>query len=156
MSPGNRFSPDGEIPQGAGSGLVWDKDGHIVTNFHVIRNSEGAQITLTDEDGTKTDYNAKLRGFDVDKDIAVLKVDAPASKLRPIPLDITKDGLRVGQTALAIGNPFGLDHTLTIGVVSGLGREVPGLSGQPIQNAIQTDAAVNPGNSGGPLLNIKR
>lgn len=143
-----------EIPQGSGSGLVWDKNGHIVTNFHVINDKDSAQITLTDENGKQTQYPARLSGFDVDKDVAVLKIDVPDSKkLRPISI-ADSQGLQVGQSALAIGNPFGLDHTLTVGVVSGLGREVRSLSGRPISNMIQTDAAINPGNSGGPLLNL--
>jgi len=140
-----------ETPQGTGSGFVWDKQGHVVTNFHVIRNSEAAQITLTDKDGIQTPYPATLRGFDVDKDVAVLKIDAPPEQLQPISLGVSTN-LKVGQATLAIGNPFGLDHTLTVGVVSGLGREVRSPSGRPISNVIQTDAAINPGNSGGPLL----
>lgn len=145
-----------EIPAGTGSGFVWDKKGHIVTNFHVIRSSSTAEIRLTDPaspGGSKqVTYIAKVEGYDPDHDVAVLKIDAPAEKLSPI--DVGSSGsLRVGMLALAIGNPFGLDHTLTTGVISGLNREVRSPSGVPISNVIQTDAAINPGNSGGPLLN---
>ena len=143
-----------EVPAGTGSGFVWDKNGYIVTNYHVIRQAESAQVTLTDKDGKQYTVKASLRGFDADKDIAVLKIEVPQGKdgLRPIPVGSSSD-LKVGQSTLAIGNPFGLDHTLTTGVVSGLGREVRSPSGRPISNVIQTDAAINPGNSGGPLLN---
>jgi S1-C subfamily serine protease len=143
-----------EVQLGTGSGIVWDTQGHVVTNFHVIRNSQSAQVTLTDSSGKKKVFPATLRGFDADKDVAVLKVELSAEdarRLRPIDLG-TSGALRVGQVALAIGNPFGLDHTLTLGVVSGLGREVQSPSGRPILNVIQTDAAINPGNSGGVLL----
>ncbi|KAH7851753.1 hypothetical protein Vadar_016157 [Vaccinium darrowii] len=137
-----------EVPQGSGSGFVWDKDGHIVTNFHVIRGASDLKVTLSDQ----TTYDAKVVGFDQDKDVAVLRVDAPKDKLRPIPLGVSAD-LLVGQKVYAIGNPFGLDHTLTTGVISGLRREISSAAtGRPIQDVIQTDAAINPGNSGGPLL----
>jgi len=142
-----------EIPAGTGSGFVWDKQGHIVTNFHVIRSAESARVTLTDSlnGGMKT-LKAALVGYDPDKDIAVLKVDAPTEMLKPLAIGTSSD-LLVGQGAIAIGNPFGLDHTLTVGVISGLGRQVMSPSGRPIFNVIQTDASINPGNSGGPLLN---
>jgi len=142
-----------EIPAGTGSGFVWDKQGHIVTNFHVIRSAETARVTLTDSmnGGMKT-FKAGLVGYDPDKDIAVLKVDAPSEMLKPLAIGTSSD-LLVGQGAIAIGNPFGLDHTLTVGVISGLGRQVVSPSGRPIFNVIQTDASINPGNSGGPLLN---
>ncbi|CAM9729862.1 unnamed protein product, partial [Phaeothamnion confervicola] len=141
-----------EVPSGTGSGFVWDSDGHIVTNFHVIRQAQSAQIRVTQGDGTQVTYQSRVRGFDPDKDVAVLEIDGlPKERLQPLPLGTSAE-VRVGQLALAIGNPFGLDHTLTTGVVSGLGREVRAPSGRPISNVIQTDAAINPGNSGGPLL----
>ncbi|CAF2006693.1 hypothetical protein Bca4012_078750 [Brassica carinata] len=137
-----------EVPQGSGSGFVWDKKGHIVTNYHVIRGASDLRVTLADQ----STYDAKVVGFDQDKDVAVLRVDAPKDKLRPIPVGISAD-LLVGQKVFAIGNPFGLDHTLTTGVISGLRREISSAAtGRPIQDVIQTDAAINPGNSGGPLL----
>ncbi|EHA8590557.1 protease Do-like 1, chloroplastic [Cocos nucifera] len=137
-----------EVPQGSGSGFVWDKDGHIVTNYHVIRGASDLRVTLADQSVCE----AKVVGFDRDKDVAVLYIDAPRDKLRPIPVGISAD-LLVGQRVYAIGNPFGLDHTLTTGVISGLRREISSAAtGRPIQDVIQTDAAINPGNSGGPLL----
>ncbi|KAK7271675.1 hypothetical protein RJT34_27766 [Clitoria ternatea] len=137
-----------EVPQGSGSGFVWDKKGHIVTNYHVIRGASDLRVTLADQ----STYDAKVVGFDQDKDVAVLRVDAPKDKLRPIPVGVSAD-LLVGQKVYAIGNPFGLDHTLTTGVISGLRREISSAAtGRPIQDVIQTDAAINPGNSGGPLL----
>ncbi|KAF2316336.1 hypothetical protein GH714_041677 [Hevea brasiliensis] len=137
-----------EVPQGSGSGFVWDKEGHIVTNYHVIRGASDLKVTLADQ----STFDAKVVGFDQDKDVAVLRVDAPKDKLRPIPVGVSAD-LLVGQKVYAIGNPFGLDHTLTTGVISGLRREISSAAtGRPIQDVIQTDAAINPGNSGGPLL----
>jgi S1-C subfamily serine protease len=136
-----------EIPQGTGSGFVWDQDGHIVTNFHVVQ--EGDRATVTLKDGST--YPATIVGTAPDKDIAVLKIDAPPQKLLPLPVGQSSN-LKVGQSVLAIGNPFGLDQTLTTGVISGLGREIKSVSGRPIQDVIQTDASINPGNSGGPLL----
>ncbi|XP_024029511.1 protease Do-like 1, chloroplastic isoform X2 [Morus notabilis] len=137
-----------EVPQGSGSGFVWDKQGHIVTNYHVIRGASDLRVTLADQ----TTYDALVVGFDQDKDVAVIQVDAPKDKLRPIPVGVSAD-LLVGQKVYAIGNPFGLDHTLTTGVISGLRREISSAAtGRPIQDVIQTDAAINPGNSGGPLL----
>ncbi len=136
-----------EQPSGSGSGFIWDKSGHIVTNYHVIKGASKAIVTLSDH----TTYQATLVGVDPNKDLAVLKIDAPKSKLTPIPTGISNN-LRVGQFVYAIGNPFGLDHTLTTGVISALGREIQSLTGRPIRDAIQTDAAINPGNSGGPLL----
>ncbi|KAG2710384.1 hypothetical protein I3760_04G024400 [Carya illinoinensis] len=137
-----------EVPQGSGSGFVWDRAGHIVTNYHVIRGASDLRVTLANE----TTYDAKVVGFDQDKDVAVLRVDASKEKLRPIPIGVSAD-LLVGQKVYAIGNPFGLDHTLTTGVISGLRREITSAAtGRPIQDVIQTDAAINPGNSGGPLL----
>ena len=192
-----------DVPLGSGSGFVWDKDGHIVTNYHVVQNAQAAQVTilLSGPDATvATDkiarmasssndtlkllggsaitantgngrfsnsnngsskrsrlnmlrrvFTAKIVGVDPGKDIAVLKIDADPSFLFPISVG-TSTGLKVGQQAMAIGNPFGLDHTLTVGVISGTGREVRSPIGRPITDVIQTDAAINPGNSGGPLL----
>ncbi len=136
-----------EVRQGSGSGFVWDSDGHVVTNFHVIQGANGAWVTLADN----TRLEAKLVGFDESKDVAVLKVDLSANKLKPIPLGTSYD-LEVGQKVFAIGSPFELDLTLTSGIIGGLGREIESVSGRPIQGVIQTDAAINPGNSGGPLL----
>ncbi|XP_062232180.1 protease Do-like 1, chloroplastic [Phragmites australis] len=137
-----------EVPQGSGSGFVWDKNGHVVTNFHVIRGASDLRVTLADQ----SVYEAQVVGFDQDKDVAVLRIKAPKDKLRPIPVGVSAD-LLVGQKVYAIGNPFGLDHTLTTGVISGLRREISSAAtGRPIQDVIQTDAAINPGNSGGPLL----
>mmetsp|Transcript_19593 Transcript_19593/g.32915 ORF Transcript_19593/g.32915 Transcript_19593/m.32915 type:complete len:461 (-) Transcript_19593:371-1753(-) len=136
-------------PQGTGSGFVWDADGHIVTNFHVIRGASNLQVTFQDQ----SVFPARVVGFDEDKDVAVLQTDAPKDTLKPIKFG-KSESLQVGQSVYAIGNPFGLDHTLTTGIISGLNREIASSnSGRPIQNVIQTDAAINPGNSGGPLLN---
>lgn len=189
-----------EVPLGTGSGFVWDQEGHIVTNFHVVRDAKFAQVAILTKNSNKngsgamkemprlamlpeqqqasqnpfesppptsdvlpytsmrpsseasrSTYKARVVGVDPSKDIAILKVDAPKSELFPIVVG-TSTGLRVGQSALAIGNPFGLDHTLTSGIISGLGREVRSPIGRPISNVIQTDCAINPGNSGGPLL----
>jgi S1-C subfamily serine protease len=136
-----------EIPQGSGSGFVWDQDGHIVTNFHVVQMGDRAQVTLNDN----TTYPATIVGTAADKDIAVLHIDAPPQKLLPLPVGQSAN-LKVGQKVLAIGNPFGLDQTLTTGVVSGLGREIQSVTKRAIYDVIQTDASINPGNSGGPLL----
>jgi S1-C subfamily serine protease len=136
-----------EIPQGTGSGFVWDQDGHIVTNFHVVQNGDRASVTLNDN----STYPATIIGTAPDKDIAVLHIDAPPQKLLPLPIGQSST-LKVGQTVLAIGNPFGLDQTLTTGVVSGLGREIKSVTQRSIFDVIQTDASINPGNSGGPLL----
>ncbi|PIR15781.1 MAG: hypothetical protein COV48_12455 [Elusimicrobia bacterium CG11_big_fil_rev_8_21_14_0_20_64_6] len=135
------------IPQGTGSGFVWDRDGHIVTNFHVVQGGNAFLVTL----GDQTRLEARLVGIDPTKDIAVLKVDLSREKLHPI-RPARLESLQVGQKTIAIGNPFGLDHTLTTGVISALGREVEGIGGLTIRDMIQTDAAINPGNSGGPLL----
>jgi S1-C subfamily serine protease len=136
-----------QIPEGTGSGFVWDKQGHIVTNHHVISNASGAVIVLADG----SSWQGRLVGSYPAKDLAVLAIDAPAQLLHPITVGSSAD-LQVGQMALAIGNPFGLDQTLTTGVVSALDREIESIPGRVIRNVIQTDAAVNPGNSGGPLL----
>lgn len=138
------------VPQGSGTGFIWDKSGHIVTNFHVIRGADGAEVTLHD----KSRWPAKLVGVDPDNDLAVLKIEAPARILAPIKVGRSNE-LRVGQHVLAIGNPFGLDHTLTTGVISALEREIQAATGRQIQGVIQTDAAINPGNSGGPLLDSR-
>lgn len=135
------------VPRGTGSGFIWDGDGHVITNLHVIR--EAAEATVKLADGR--DYPAKLIGVSEAHDIAVLRI-AVADK-RPAPLDIgSSHDLRVGQKVFAIGNPFGLDWSLTIGIVSALDRSLDGEDGGVIRHLIQTDAAINPGNSGGPLL----
>ncbi|HVZ32794.1 MAG TPA: trypsin-like peptidase domain-containing protein, partial [Polyangiaceae bacterium] len=135
------------VPEGTGSGFVWDTDGHVVTNFHVIQGADGARITLADH----SVWEARLVGTSERNDIAVLRIDAPNAELTPIVLGSSQD-LAVGQLVFAIGSPFGLDYTLSTGVISALGREIEGTLGLPILGAIQTDAAINPGNSGGPLL----
>jgi S1-C subfamily serine protease len=136
-----------EVPRGSGSGFVWDTQGHVVTNFHVVQGASGARVTLTDH----SEWRAKLVGQSERNDIAVLKIERPEAELRPIVVGTSHD-LSVGQSVFAIGSPFGLDYTLSTGVISGLGREITGLLGVPIRGVIQTDAAINPGNSGGPLL----
>jgi S1-C subfamily serine protease len=136
-----------QIPEGTGSGFIWDNSGNIITNFHVIQNADAAQVTLADQ----SNWKARRVGVAPDKDLAVLRIDAPANKLRAIPVGTSKD-LQVGQSVFAIGNPFGLDQSLTTGVISALGREIESVTRRPIQGVIQTDAAINPGNSGGPLL----
>jgi S1-C subfamily serine protease len=142
------FSLDStEIPQGSGSGFVWDAQGHVVTNYHVVAGADVARVTLADQ----SSWDARLVGWAPEKDVAVLKIDAPVARLHPLPLGTSED-LRVGQKVFAIGNPFGLDQTLTTGIISALGREIQSMSNVPIRDVIQTDAAINPGNSGGPLL----
>ncbi len=136
-----------KIPQGTGSGFVWDREGHIVTNFHVIQEGDRFQVTLADQ----SEWDAEVVGAAPNKDLAVLRVVAPSERLIPVTLGRSR-GLIVGQRVLAIGNPFGLDQTLTVGVVSALGRELRSPGGRTIRDVIQTDAAINPGNSGGPLL----
>jgi S1-C subfamily serine protease len=136
-----------QVEKDAGSGFVWDPNGYIVTNYHVVENSEVVEVTLCDQS-----VRQALRvGTDPDKDIAVIKIDAPRELLPPIAIGTSRD-LMVGQRVYAIGNPFGYDQTLTSGIISGLGREITGASNRPIQGVIQTDAPINPGNSGGPLL----
>ncbi|MCS6901232.1 MAG: trypsin-like peptidase domain-containing protein [Polyangiaceae bacterium] len=137
-----------EIASGSGSGFLWDDQGHIVTNFHVIQGAQALEVTLQDQQS----FEARLVGAEPRKDIAVLKIDAPPAALRPIRVPRAGYRVEVGQKAIAIGNPFGLDHTLTKGTVSALGRKVQGVGGVTIRDMIQTDAAINPGNSGGPLL----
>lgn len=136
-----------EIPRGSGSGFIWDLKGHVVTNWHVLEGADRASVTLADG----TTWDASLVGIAQDKDLAVLKIETPVEQLYPIPRGRSYD-LLVGQAVYAIGNPFGLDQTLTTGIISALGREISSVSGVPIRDAIQTDAAINPGNSGGPLL----
>jgi S1-C subfamily serine protease len=136
-----------EIPRGTGSGFVWDEHGHIVTNFHVLQGGERFEVTLAD----RSSWPATPVGGAPEKDLAVLRIEAPVDVLQPIEIGTSHD-LRVGQTVLAIGNPFGFDQTLTTGIISALGREIESLSRVPITDVIQTDAAINPGNSGGPLL----
>jgi S1-C subfamily serine protease len=136
-----------DIPRGTGSGFIWDDAGHVVTNFHVVQGASGAEVTLYDG----SSYAADLVGASPNDDLAVLRIRAPREKLRPLPVGTSAD-LSVGQKVFAIGNPFGLDQTLTTGIVSALGRKIQSVTGYPIENVIQTDAAINPGNSGGPLL----
>jgi S1-C subfamily serine protease len=136
-----------EVPAGIGSGFVWDRDGHIVTNYHVVDGANAAQVTLSDH----STYRATRIWAYEDQDIAVLAIDAPASKLHPIQLGTSRD-LKVGQVVYALGDPFGLGQTMTNGIVSALGRTFESANGRPITAVIQTSAAVNPGNSGGPLL----
>jgi S1-C subfamily serine protease len=136
-----------QIPQGTGSGFVWDQDGHVVTNFHVTQQGDAFAVTLADQ----SEWEATVVGAAPDKDVAVLEIKAPRERLVPL-VRGSSAGLLVGQRVLAVGNPFGLDHSLTVGVVSALGRELRSPSGRRIRDVIQTDAAINPGNSGGPLL----
>ena len=136
-----------QVPRGTGTGFVWDASGHIVTNFHVIQGANGAKVTLADQ----STYDATLVGAFPDRDLAVLKIDAAKDKLPPLALGTSRD-LQVGQSVYAIGNPFGLDQTLTIGIVSALNREIESFNNRTIRGVVQTDAAINPGNSGGPLL----
>jgi S1-C subfamily serine protease len=136
-----------QVPRGTGSGFIWDEAGHVVTNFHVIQGGNAARVTLADQ----SSYSAKLVGAFPDRDLAVLRIDAPKDKLPPIPVGTSRD-LIVGQRVYAIGNPFGLDQTLTTGIVSALNREIEAFNDRVIRGVIQTDAAINPGNSGGPLL----
>jgi S1-C subfamily serine protease len=134
-------------PRGTGSGFVWDREGHIVTNYHLIEDAHLLEVTLAD----RSSHKARVVGAAPEEDLAVLQLHPVPGGLRPIPVGRSAD-LQVGQTVLAIGNPFGLDQTLTLGVVSALEREIQGLPRRRIRGVIQTDAAINPGNSGGPLL----
>ncbi|XP_027923703.1 protease Do-like 8, chloroplastic isoform X1 [Vigna unguiculata] len=152
-----------EIPEGNGSGVVWDEEGHIVTNYHVVGNALSknpkagevvARVNILASEGLQKNFEGRLIGADRLKDLAVLKVDAPKDILRPIKVG-QSSSLKVGQQCLAIGNPFGFDHTLTVGVISGLNRDIFSQTGVTIGGGVQTDAAINPGNSGGPLLNSK-
>lgn len=135
------------VPQGSGSGFIWDDQGHLVTNYHVIGDAHGVQVTLHDQ----SVWPARVVGLAPETDLAVLRIDAPRDRLQPVPLGTSHD-LQVGQRVLAIGNPFGLDHSLTTGVVSAVGRTMRSTAGRLIHGVIQTDASINPGNSGGPLL----
>ena len=139
-----------QIPRGTGTGFIWDDNGIVVTNAHVVEGADTMQVVLADKD--RTSFKTKAWVSYPDKDLAVLHVDAPKKKLPRIPLIGESKDLKVGQRTYAIGNPFGLDQTLTMGIVSALNREIKTESGRPIQGAIQTSAAINPGNSGGPLL----
>eukprot|EP00252_Welwitschia_mirabilis_P020799 TRINITY_DN5177_c0_g1_i1.p1 TRINITY_DN5177_c0_g1~~TRINITY_DN5177_c0_g1_i1.p1 ORF type:complete len:472 (+),score=86.14 TRINITY_DN5177_c0_g1_i1:170-1585(+) len=152
-----------EVPEGNGSGVVWDGEGHVVTNYHVIGNALSrnpvrgqlvARVNILTAEGVQESFDATLVGADRSKDLAILKVDVPVSLLRPIKVG-TSSRLRVGQRCFAIGNPFGFDHTLTAGILSGLNREIFSQTGITINGGIQTDAAINPGNSGGPLLDSR-
>ena len=143
-----RFSYNAtEVPAGSGTGFIWDSDGLVVTNYHVIHNANTINITLQ----SGATYKAEIVGKAPEKDIALLRINAPEETLSPVHLG-DSDNLEVGRKVLAIGNPFGLETTLTVGVVSALGREIKSLNNRTIKNVIQTDAAINPGNSGGPLL----
>jgi S1-C subfamily serine protease len=134
--------------EGAGSGSVLDKRGHILTNYHVVEDASKIQVTLP---GGKESYEGELVGTDPENDIAVLKINAPAEELFPVPVGIS-DNLRVGQRVYTLGNPFGLEGTLTTGIISNLNRTLPNRLGREMKSIIQTDASMNPGNSGGPLL----
>ncbi len=136
-----------EVDAGSGSGFMWDEFGHIVTNFHVLQEASSAKVVLWDQ----SSYEAILVGGSADHDLAVLKINAPAAKLLPVAIG-TSDDLLVGQAVFAIGNPFGLNQTLTTGVVSAKSRSIDSPTGRSIDEVIQIDAAINPGNSGGPLL----
>jgi S1-C subfamily serine protease len=136
-----------EVERGTGSGFIWDDAGHVVTNNHVIEGASGAQVRLADG----RSFDAELVGRSPYHDLAVLRIRAGAQHPAPLPIGTSAD-LMVGQKVFAVGNPFGLDWTLTTGIVSALNRELPGDSGNSIRGLIQTDAAINPGNSGGPLL----
>ncbi|KAL3522740.1 hypothetical protein ACH5RR_015574 [Cinchona calisaya] len=144
--------------EGTGSGFIWDKFGHIVTNYHVVSKSatdrsglHRCKISLVDARGNSFSREGNIVGYDPDYDLAVLKVNVEGEELKSVTLG-TSEGLRVGQSCFAIGNPYGYANTLTTGVISGLGREIPSPNGRAIRGAIQTDAAINAGNSGGPLL----
>ncbi|MDD8019844.1 MAG: trypsin-like peptidase domain-containing protein [Acidobacteriota bacterium] len=137
-----------KIPRGTGSGFIWDDHGHIITNYHVIEDGDIFNVTLPNQDQRQ----AKLVGKEPAKDIAVLRIEGNLKDLFPLKIG-SSGGLQVGQKVIAIGNPFGFDHTVTAGIVSALGRSMPGIGGVTIRDMIQTDASINPGNSGGPLLN---
>jgi S1-C subfamily serine protease len=141
------YSSDQPVPQGSGSGFVWDDQGHVVTNFHVIAEGDKFMVSLPNQ----KQVEAKLVGREPNKDIAVLKLAENVSDITPVTIGTSRD-LQVGQKVIAIGNPFGFDHTVTKGIVSALGRSMPGAGGVTIRDMIQTDASINPGNSGGPLL----
>lgn len=136
-----------DIPNGSGSGFVWDKNGHIVTNYHVVEDGDSIYVDF-DRDNS---FKATVVGKDSTKDLAVLKVEAPDTLLKSLPLSVYEE-LFVGRKVMAIGNPFGFDKTLTVGTISALGRQIRSSSERTIRDVIQTDADINPGNSGGPLL----
>jgi len=142
------YSSEEAVPRGSGSGFVWDDKGHIVTNYHVIEDGDIFNVTLPNQEQKR----ARLVGKEPNKDIAVLRIEENPGDLLSLSIGSSKD-LQVGQKVIAIGNPFGFDHTVTTGIVSALGRSMPGAGGVTIKNMIQTDASINPGNSGGPLLN---
>lgn len=145
---GNMFYGNIEVPAGMGTGFVWDKDGHIVTNYHVVQDGTKFIISFF---GDKKQYHAKLVGSEARKDVAVLKLEEMPSTLKPVNLG-DSGSLQVGQNAIAIGNPFELNHSMSTGIISALDRQIEGIGGVKIHNMIQTDAAINMGNSGGPLL----
>lgn len=136
-----------EYELGSGSGFLWDEKGNVVTNFHVIENADRLKVTLADQ----SSWDAVEIGRAPDRDVAVLRINAPPGRLQPLLIGTSKE-LEVGQKVFAIGNPFGLDQTLTTGIISGLGRQIKSRTGRVIDGVIQTDAAINPGNSGGPIL----
>ncbi len=144
----NMFYGEVEVPQGAGSGFVYDVEGHIITNYHVVQGGTSFVVTFHND---PKQYKAKIVGVAPEKDVAVLKLEDKPAKLSPITFGSSKD-LLVGQNSIAIGSPFGLDYTMTTGVISALGRKIDGIGGVKINDMIQTDAAINMGNSGGPLL----
>ena len=139
-----------ETTSGTGSGFVIDAQGHILTNYHVVEDAESVQVTLFDG----TTHEARVIGADASNDVAIVKVKAPTAELYPVPLG-DSSRLLVGQKILALGNPFGLERTLTTGIISSLDRSLRAKNGRMIKGIIQTDAAINPGNSGGPLLNSR-
>ena len=143
-----RVTTGGLTGSGTGSGFVWDTEGHIVTNNHVVQSARRIEVTFADD----TTAEAELVSTDADSDLAVIRVDAVADLLRPVQLG-DSSALRVGQRAIAVGNPFGFEQTMTTGIISALGRVVRQESGFSLPQLIQTDAAINPGNSGSPLLN---
>jgi S1-C subfamily serine protease len=153
-SGGDAPAPDQDLPFAQGSGFLFDDQGHIVTNNHVVEDATGFQVNFADG----SIFEARLIGRDPGSDLAVLKIDELPPSAAPLPLANSRQ-VEVGQTAIAIGNPFGLQNTLTVGVISGVGRSLDGPRSSrgrfSIPNVIQTDAAINPGNSGGPLLNIR-
>ena len=136
-----------DLPEGTGSGFVWDARGFVVTNFHVVAGRKRVTVRLANQ----VEYDGDVVDSRADLDIAVVKIQEPPDGLRPVEIGTSSD-LKVGQTALAIGNPFGLDQTLTVGVISALDRTIESMTGDPIPGCIQVDAAINPGNSGGVLL----
>lgn len=146
---GGFFGMPHEVPAGMGTGFIWDREGHIVTNFHVVQGSQNLVVTFQ---GDKKEYKAKVVGTSPLKDIAVIKLVTKPRVIKPISVG-RSNNLQVGQFAIALGNPFGLDHSMSMGIISALGRKIEGVGGVSITDMIQTDAAINQGNSGGPLLN---